>query len=173
VTRLWAGRFGVWIPAGAINFFFLSTKMSRPALGPTQRFVELGFPGVKAAGAWSYRSRPFRVKVKNEWRYSFIRPMCVLGVDRSSFTCYLVAALSRTVVSVSTCKVSTCLGRRIHFSLDTAKSHCPSSESWVLWPGYGLDNRGSGDGFSQGQEAFRFSEASRPTLVPIQIHFKW
>ena len=92
VTRLWAGRFGVWIPAGTRDFF-LSTKMSRPALGPTHHFVELGFPGVKAAGAWSYRSRPFRVKLKNEWRYSSTRPVCLLGVDRSSFTCYLVAYL--------------------------------------------------------------------------------
>jgi hypothetical protein len=92
VTRLWAGRFGVWIPAGARDFF-LSTKMSRPTLEPTQRFIELGFPGVKAAGAWSYPSRPFRVKVKNEWRYSSTRHVCLLDEDRSSFTCYLVACL--------------------------------------------------------------------------------
>jgi hypothetical protein len=43
VTRLRAGRYGVWIPVGAGDpslFFFLS-KTSRSVLGPTQPHIEL------------------------------------------------------------------------------------------------------------------------------------
>jgi len=91
VTRLWAGRFGVWIPAGARVFFSLYQNVQTGS-GAHPAF-ELGFPGVKAAGVWSYCSRPFRAKVKNACSCSSIRPVCLLGVERSSFTCYLVACL--------------------------------------------------------------------------------
>jgi len=70
VTRQRAGPSGVRIPEGERDVLF--SKMSRPALGPTQppvqRVPRFFFPGIAPGGGGEViRSPRFSVEVKNEW----------------------------------------------------------------------------------------------------------
>jgi hypothetical protein len=68
----------------------LSSKTSRPALGPTQPPVGwvLGavFTGVKWPGSETDHSPPSSAEVTNVWSYNSILLICLQGMYRDSFT---------------------------------------------------------------------------------------
>jgi hypothetical protein len=41
---------------------------------------------VKRPGLEADHSHPFNAEVKNEWRYTYIPPVCLHGVHRDNFT---------------------------------------------------------------------------------------
>jgi hypothetical protein len=83
-TRLRNGRSGVRIPTGAK--FYLSSKTSRLALGPTQLFPRR----VKWSQCESDHSPPSSVEVKNEWSYTSTDPIDVYGVYKDVTFCVLL-----------------------------------------------------------------------------------
>jgi len=66
---------------------FRFSKMHRQALGPTQPPRQL-FQGGKAAGCVNY-SPVSSTEVKNEWSFTSSFLVCLCGVDRENFTCFI------------------------------------------------------------------------------------
>jgi hypothetical protein len=77
---------------GEKRFVFLSSTTFRVALLPTQLPIEWVpgiFPASKAARVCSYvvdHSPPSITKVKTEWSYTSVPPICLHRVDRDNFT---------------------------------------------------------------------------------------
>jgi len=88
VTRLWGGRFGVWIPAGKRNF--LISRMSRPTLGPTQLPVPWVLwavtAGVKRPDCTDRQWSASSAKVQHAWRKKSSPPVCVRGLYMDEFS---------------------------------------------------------------------------------------
>jgi hypothetical protein len=101
VAVLWAGWSGVQFPVEAGEVFLLS-KMSRPALGPTQLPVQWvtrvfilleGGGGVKWPGHVAERSPPSRAEDKSEWSFTSPPPVCLFGMHRYNVITYITCFL--------------------------------------------------------------------------------
>jgi len=86
VNTLRNGRSGVCNVAGQDILFFSLT--SRPALGSMKipfQWKPCFFPACKVAGVRIGPLTPFTADVKNEWKYTYILPLCSHVVDRDNF----------------------------------------------------------------------------------------
>jgi hypothetical protein len=73
------GQSTVRIAAKKAVFYF--SKMSRPAVGPSQPPTEWyagSFLGVERSGRVADHSPPSRAKVKSEWSYIFAPSICLM-----------------------------------------------------------------------------------------------
>jgi hypothetical protein len=87
VTRLWAGRSGVRIPAGETIYFSKKRPdYPRPTQLPIQWVPGGCFPKVKRAGREADHSPPFGAEVNNKWSYTSTLPICLNGMYRDNFT---------------------------------------------------------------------------------------
>ena len=66
---------------------FIFSKTHRQTLGPTQPPLQ-SFQGGKAAGCVNY-SPVSSTEVKNDWSFTSSSPVCLCGVDRGNFICFL------------------------------------------------------------------------------------
>jgi hypothetical protein len=85
VNRIWVLKSGGQFPAGARDFLF--SKMSRPALGPTQTLFSGCWgllPMVKYLMHEAEPPSPCSTKVKNEWSYTSPSLICLPGVHTVS-----------------------------------------------------------------------------------------
>jgi len=80
----------VLLPGSGKIFPF--SKMSRPALGPTQppiqwvpRIPSVGGGGGKAVGAWGDHSLSSSAEVKNWWSYTSTHLVCLCGMCSNNF----------------------------------------------------------------------------------------
>jgi len=82
-TKLRAGRYVFWIPAGKINFFFSET--SRPTLAPLPQppihRVPESLPLEKQPGREIDESTPSATEVKNGWGCTFVPNISFHSVD--------------------------------------------------------------------------------------------
>jgi hypothetical protein len=91
VTRLWAGRSGVWVPGEARDFSFF--KEPRLTLGTNKHPTEPKLGALEAN-----HPPPFSVEVKNDWRCASAPPVCIRGMYMNAFL--KVNVFARTVVSL-------------------------------------------------------------------------
>jgi hypothetical protein len=93
-TRLRAERYGVWIPAGKINF--LSYETSRPTLGPTQPPIQTVYGSVpleKQPGREIDQSTPSAREVKNGWSCTSAPKICFQSVDEDDVTSTFITSI--------------------------------------------------------------------------------
>ena len=67
----------------------LFSEISRPAVGPIEpptRWVPGFFLAGKEAMTWCWPLTSNSTEVKNVWSYTWAPPICLLGMDRDSFT---------------------------------------------------------------------------------------
>ena len=100
MTRLWAGRPGIRIPAWARDRYH--PKMSRPTRWPTQppiQWVSGSFtPGGKRLGRKADHSSPSYAEVKNEWSYTSTPTICFQDVARDNFTFRVTWLISKCFI---------------------------------------------------------------------------
>jgi hypothetical protein len=67
--------------------FYIAFVPDLRSTNPQVRLITGDFaPGVKRPGYEAVHSRLCSAEVKNEWRYTSTRPLCLHGVNRDSFS---------------------------------------------------------------------------------------